>query len=296
MLNLKFEQVRAFLYAARGGANAKAANALNLTQPAITARIKNLEKVLGVELFNREDGARRLSKHGQRLLDHAIKLEHLIGQIERDVANPAATGGHLRLGLAESIAQSWMSAMILDLHASLPGLDIELQVDISPRIHEALCNRQIDLAIALGTSPDPQVSSLPLPPIPLNWYCAATDPAEDPEAARRLFGKPVITCARNTLPYRQMRDDVWTRVGRDVSLFPSSSLPSAARMVAAGIGVAALPSILVEAEERAGTIRRFDPQWQPAPLCFSVNYIADPADPVVEQAARIAMRNAPVQA
>jgi DNA-binding transcriptional LysR family regulator len=290
MLNLKFEQVRAFLHASRGGGNTNAANALHLTQPAITARIKNLELLLGTELFDRDDGARRLSKRGELMLEYADQLEHLVNQIERNVADPAGIEGYLRIGVSETIAQYWMSTLIKELHATFPKIQIELQVDISPRLHDALCGREIDLIIALGTSPDQQVKLLPLPPVTLNWYTSSKDPVQDASAARALFNKPVITYPRKTRPYQEMRDAVWQKLGRDVSLLPSSSLPSSMRLVAAGVGVAAFPAFLTTEEERNGTICRFDPQWCPHPLNFGVHYINDPSDPMVERVAKIASR------
>lgn len=290
MINLKFEHVRAFLHVARDRGNKRAANALNLTQPAITARIKNLEMALGTELFDRTEGRRRLSKRGELLLDYADKLEHLVSQIERDVAHAEGIKHFLRIGVAETIAQSWMPRLILELKQLYPKLSIELVVDISSRLLEPLADREIDIAIANGTSPDGRVQRWPLPPVPLHWYTSATDPVEDVLQACTFFGKPVITYPKNTEPYQRMKSSVWSRVGQHIPIFPSSSIPSAIKLVVAGVGVSAFPPRLAEAAIREGRIVAFDPGWSPCPLEFAIHYVNDPASPIVERVAEIARR------
>ncbi len=54
-MNFTLDQLRAFLAVAETGGVRKAADALNLTQPAVTARVKALEDAVGEELFDRAD-------------------------------------------------------------------------------------------------------------------------------------------------------------------------------------------------------------------------------------------------
>ena len=164
-----------------------------------------------------------------------------------------------------------------------PNLEIESLVDISPRLLEMLDNCEVDIAIAHGTTGDQRMNHVPLPPIEMVWFTAGTDPVDDPDAARAFFDKPVITYPRNTVPFRQMREAVWSRVGSDVPLFPFSSLPSALQMVATGVGVAAFPVHVSARMEQDGAIKRFDPGWSPDSLDFSIHYLADPIDPIAEK-------------
>lgn len=296
MLNLKFEQVRAFLHVARSGGNKRAANALYLTQPAITARIQNLENLLGAPLFDRSDGTRRLSKKGEILLRYAEKLEHLVSQIETDVAEADGAASFLRIGISETLAQGWIPKFVFALRKAQPTLCIELEVNISSILIERLANREIDIAFAHGTSPDPQFRKIPLPSIELDWYTCCSDPVDDPQAASDMFGKPVITFPRDTEPYREMKSGIWKKVGEHVPLFPSSSLAATIQLVAAGVGVAAIPRFMADGPLKDGTIKPFDPQWRASPLCFAIHALADPADPMAERAAVMAMKVATMDA
>ena len=89
MSRLNFEQLRTFLTVERIGSVVRAAQILNVTQPAVTARIKNLEAALGAELFERSSTGLKLTKHGELLLAHAERLEHVADKIEQDIVDPA---------------------------------------------------------------------------------------------------------------------------------------------------------------------------------------------------------------
>lgn len=287
MIRLNLEQLRTFLVVVRSGGVVRAAQALNVTQPAVTARLRNLEQTLGTAIFDRTEGANRLTKRGELLLTYALRLETLANQIERDIVDPEGVEGHLRIGASETIAQSWMPEFITALYQRFPGLQIEFNVDVSVNLRNALLAREIDLAFLLGPVSEYSVDNLALPGFDLEWYTAQGDDPASPAAAQ-LFNKPVITYARNTRPFRELRDAVHARVGPDVPIFPSSSLSAAMRLVSSGLGVAALPRVLAEPVEGSGSLQRFDPGWRPAPLHFTASWIADPPSHTIASAASLA--------
>ena len=78
-MRFTLDQLRTLVVVARTGGVHKAAQEMHLTQPAITARIRNLEQSLGVELFDRK-AAMRLTKSGRALVSYAeqyLKLNDL---------------------------------------------------------------------------------------------------------------------------------------------------------------------------------------------------------------------------
>lgn len=283
MTRLNLEQLRTFLAVVRQGGVRRAAAALNVTQPAVTTRIRNLEEQLGCALFDRSGGGMRLTRRGELLVSHAEQFERLTERVERDLVDPDGVEGRLRIGVSETIAQSWLPDLIARLHERYPRLEIEFNVDISLALRAGLLSRQIDLAILLGPISDYSVDNIELPGFDLAWYVAASAP--DSEAHLR---RPVLTYARNTRPYRELKEALHERVGPDVPIFPSSSLSACFRLVGANLGVAALPRALARDYLKAGTIREFDPGWVPPPLRFSASYLGEPRSHVVETAAKTA--------
>lgn len=284
---LNLDQMIAFLTVVRLGSISKAAHALNLTQPAVTTRIRNLETGLRAELFERRSTGIVLTKRGGLLVRHAEQIEQLSELIVADVMDPEGIDGHLRLGVSETIAQTWLPEFVTVLHRSFPGIEVEINVDISLNLREDLLNREIDLAVLLGPISEFTVENIDLPFFELAWYRASSEALEH-RKSENLFTLPVITYARNTRPFRELKAALLERIGPNVSLFPSSSLSACFRLVEAGLGVAALPKLMGQRFVTEGRIQEFDPGWIPNPLRFTASYIAEPRSHMVETAAQMA--------
>ena len=287
MTRFTLDQIRTFLAVVRLGGMHPAAGTLGLTQPAITARIKNLEAALSCALFERTPTGMKLTKRGELLVAHAEKFEHLIELVHRDVIDPAGLEGRLRIGASETIAACWLPDLVSRLHGIYPKLEIDLKVDVSQDLREALVNREIDLAILLGPISEYSVDNLALPGFDLAWYAAAdaARPGDEADYLRR----PVMSYARNTRPFRELKEKLFERVGPDASLFPSSSLSACFRLVEADIGIAALPRALGQQHVAEGRLREFDPGWTPNPLVFTASYLREPKSQLTETAAALAL-------
>lgn len=287
MSRFTIEQMRTFLTVVRLGGTHRAAAALGLTQPAVTARIKNLEAALSCEVFDRTSGGMKLTKRGELLVAHAERFEHLVELVQRDVIDPSGLEGRLRIGASETVAECWLPDLVSRLHERFPRVEIELKVDVSSDLREALLNREIDLAILLGPISEYSVENMMLPGFDLAWYTASSSALPQDEAD--YLHRPVLSYARNTRPFRELKERLFEKVGPEASLFPSSSLSACFRLVEADMGVAALPRALGDQYVSAGLIREFDPGWRPSPLQFTASYLSDPKSHLSETAAKLAL-------
>lgn len=290
MSRLNLDHLRTFLAVTRLEGVRKAADGLNLTQPAVTARIRNLEETLGTELFDRSRGGIRLTERGERLVAYAERFEHLVELVERDVAGPGGVQGRLRLGVSETIAQCWLPAFISVLHARYPKLEIEFNVDISINLRAELLDRRLDLAILLGPVSEYSINNIALPGFDLAWYASANAPVSSSPIDH--LRRPILAYARHTRPYRELKELLAERVGPEISVFPSSSLSACFRLVEADLGVAALPRAIGREMAARGAIREFDPGWTPPPLLFTASYSGEPKRQVLETAAALALQTA----
>ncbi len=271
----------------RHGGVRRAAEHIHITQPAVTARIRKLEKSLSVQLFERSSTGMVLTRRGNALMKYAEQYLQLSELIQRDVVEPGGIEMQLRVGVSETIVQSWLPDFVSRLRAVYPNLDIDISVDISVNLREALLTRSLDLAILMGPVSEFSVDNVELPEFPLRWYCAAG--AELPNEIDQVFrDNPIVTYARNTRPYRELKTELFNRFGPDISFIPSSSLSACFRIVAAGLGVAALPVALAAAQIKVGAVREFEPGWRPAALRFTASWMGDPHSFVIERAAHIA--------
>ncbi len=288
MRSLNLDQITAFLAVVRLGGVHRASQVLNLTQPAVTARIKKLEETLGAPLFERLPTGLRPTKRGEMLLGYAEQFERLFDRVEANIVSRDGIDTVLRLGVSETIVQCWLPDLVSALHKIYPRLQVEINVDISLNLRSALLGREIDMAMLLGPVSDYAVDNVELPGFELAWYAAADTQASSGDDADLPREKPIITYARHTRPYRELKTLLFEHVGLDTPLFPSSSLSACLRLVEAGLGVAALPKALGGPLLKSGRIRTFDPGWRPADLRFTASYIGDPRSHIVETAAKMA--------
>jgi DNA-binding transcriptional LysR family regulator len=292
MSRLNIEQLHTFLEVVRLGGVRRAAQSLNVSQPAVSSRIKSLEDSLAVELFYRSSGGLTLTKRGEMLIRYAEQFEHLREQVTANIIAPDAIEQQLRLGVAETVAQSWLPDFVSALHQRFPKVEIEIDVDVSTNLRERLLDREIDLAILLGPVSEATIANIMLPVFDMAWYVAAETTGPDGDDASLIGSHPVITFARNTRPHRELKRALFERMGPAAQIFTSSSLSACFRLVEAGLGVAALPQILGRDLVARGALRTFDPGWLPSPLQFTASYLGDPKSHVAEIAAQLALATA----
>ena len=279
-------QLETFLSVVRCGGIGKAAEQLNLTQPAVTTRIRNLEYSVSAPLFERTTQGLKLTKRGEMLLTYAERFLHLSELVERDVVDPKGLDRRFRLGVSETIAQSWLPEFIESMNEEFPKLSVEINVDISTALRNSLLNRDIDLAFMLGPVSEFSIDNIALPEFELSWYASKDLDREDAQKLNR----PIASYARNTRPYRELKSSLFEKVGPETVIYPSSSLSACFRLVEAGLCVAALPKALAKPYLEKGSIYEFDPGWVPNSLRFTASYIGDPKSHLTETAAKIALQ------
>ena len=159
---MTFEQLKTFLWVARLGGFRKASERIHLSQPAVSNRISSLESELQVKLFERSTGEIVLTKYGQQLLTYAEQIFFIEEEIKQNVANPTHTEGLIRIGASETVAQSWLPDFIEQLNLIYPRVNLDLTVDISVNLRDALLDRRIDLAFLMGPISEFSVTNIAL--------------------------------------------------------------------------------------------------------------------------------------
>ncbi|MDC0610823.1 LysR family transcriptional regulator [Vibrio sp.] len=283
---MTFEQLKTFLRVVKLGGIRKAALEMNITQPAISTRITTLEEELGVLLLNRQKSGVTPTKEGLLLMAHAEKIEANIAQIKTDLTPTDEVVGVLRIGVAETIARSWLSGFLADIRKTYPKLVVELSVDVSHNLRELLLNKQMDMVVLMGPLPEGNVENLMLPPFELAWYCASSIDVCD------IQSYPIISFPRLSRPYQELMSELLERYGDTGQIFSSTTLSTSLEMVSSGIGVGIVPVCLARPLVKAGKIKTFDPGWKLSDLQFTASYLNDPKDHLVSQIAKFAADNA----
>lgn len=152
-------RLKVFDTVARRMSFTKAANELNITQPAISKQIKELEQQLGAKLFERNGTKISISESGEILQKYTAKLFDLYRALEFDInAINDKLKGTITIGASTTIAQYILAPVIADFKSLYKDIEILLTIDNSETITALLLEQKIDLAIVEGETKDPSVS------------------------------------------------------------------------------------------------------------------------------------------
>ncbi|MCV3206907.1 LysR substrate-binding domain-containing protein [Mesorhizobium sp. YC-39] len=146
--------IRTFVTVADRASMTAAANALHLTQGAVSQQIKRLEEVLGCGLFERDRRGLRLTRAGERLLGKAKRLLALNDEIWAEM-NGNAVAGEIRIGVPYDLVGTLLAPVLKTYAEIYPQVEISLVCASSPELAAALAAGTIDLAVIeerVGTS------------------------------------------------------------------------------------------------------------------------------------------------
>jgi DNA-binding transcriptional LysR family regulator len=150
---LSLRQLTVFLQAARQMSFARAAEALHLTQPAISMQIRQLEDALGLPLFERVGKKLALTQAGELLRHHAARV---IGELQdAGQALDALKGlraGHTRVGLV-STATYFAPKLLAQFAKRHPQVEIQFVTGNRETLIHALRDNEIDFAV-MGRPPE----------------------------------------------------------------------------------------------------------------------------------------------
>ncbi|MFC4279153.1 LysR family transcriptional regulator [Achromobacter aloeverae] len=161
---MEIYQIRAFIKVARLGNVTRAADALSLTQPAVTAQIKALEQSLGVALFDRSGGRLVLAKAGEALLETAEQLVALGNQLKS--AAQALQGelhGVLELGVpSEQPDFLRLGELAATVTRQLPLVELKTHVMPTESLAEQVASGRLAAALTVAAAPPRGVQWMPL--------------------------------------------------------------------------------------------------------------------------------------
>lgn len=152
---MEFRQLQHFLAAAQHGSLHAAADAVAISQPALTKSIRRLETALGVRLFERHVRGVRLTVFGEALLLHARSLEAERRHTDETMRElRSTTSGLVRLGAGPSMSASLLPGLTARLMEQGPAIRLHIRSGLNDSLLAALQAGEIDFAIT-GMPADP---------------------------------------------------------------------------------------------------------------------------------------------
>ena len=284
-----FKAIETFLWVVTLGSFRGAAQRLNTTQPAISQRIAQLEQELGVKLLQRDHRAVSPTPSGRQMLTYAEKLIRLRAEMLAVVGDPCSMRGVLRLGVAETIVHTWLSQLIKSVNNAYPNLSLEIEVDITPNLRARLLAQEIDLAFLLGPPSAPNVRSRVLSHYPIGFLASPSlGLGSGKLTVEELARFPIITFPRKTQPYEVVRSLFNRPELPPIRLHASASLATVIHMAIEGLGIAVIPTAIVENELASGRLQSLHTDLHVPPLTFSASWLSSADTIAIERIADLA--------
>ncbi|HTE94727.1 MAG TPA: LysR family transcriptional regulator [Bradyrhizobium sp.] len=284
-----FKSIETFLWVVTLGSFRGAAQRLNTTQPAISQRIAQLEREMGVKLLNRDHRVASPTTSGRQLMVYAEKLIGLRSEMMAAVGDRSAMRGVMRLGVAETIVHTWLSRLIKSVNTAYPNLSLEIEVDITPNLSARLLAQEIELAFVLGPLSISSVRNRPLCDYPIGFLASPSlGLGNGPLTVHDLAKFPIITFPRKTQPYEIVRSLFNRPDLPPIRLHASASLATVIHMAIEGLGIAVIPTAIVENELADGRLQLLATDLKISPLTFSASWLASPDTVAVELVAGLA--------
>ncbi|MFC4123391.1 LysR family transcriptional regulator [Nocardia rhizosphaerae] len=253
---MELRQLRYFVTVVDEGGFTRAADRLHLTQPGLSAQIRQLERELGQRLLDR--GARTVTptEVGAAVLTHAraaLAATDLIGETVQEFSG--LLRGQVRIGVISGAATEEfdVAAVLAEFHRDHPGVGISLTEDTAERMLAAVERGDLDLALVglTGAAPRPGIGLevvLETPVVAAVARAAAAHPAESAGtiglaalAERRLICLPAGTGLRGVFERSCAAQGFTPNIA-----FEAAAPPLLLQLAAHGLGTAIVPALTAE--------------------------------------------------
>jgi len=263
-MSINLHQLKLFHAVARSGSFSRAAAELSISQPSVSIQVGELERQLGVDLFEQAGKSIRLTEAGRTLDDYARQILALVEETRRAIDEvKGMQRGRLRVGATPTPGTYVLPGLLGRFKERHPRLEIGLQIDGPRRIQEMVLRHELDLGVVAQRVTFPDLVKVPMATdemvlvvSPAHRFAAASSLGAGPGVnLADLSGEPFILRERGS-ENRETVDDALHRAG--VHITPVMELDGAEMVkqaVAANLGVSILSRCAIALEMTAGLLR-----------------------------------------
>ncbi len=222
-----------------------AAEALNVSQPSLSAQIAQVEEELGIRIFERGRAGVELTPKGAELVRRAERILREMQDLRRAMTSDLPFAGRLRLGVLPSIGPYLLPQVVREIHRRQPDLRVVLREESTRDLEAGLKSGRFDLVISTPED-HPNTIQHRLFNETL-WVAVATDDplavATGPVTAPDLTGRQFLTLD----PGHRLSRIAFALAAECGGLvsdeYAGTSLDSILLMAASGLGIAILPDL-----------------------------------------------------
>lgn len=245
-MNLNLQQLQCFSTLAHTCNFRRAAEALGISQPALSRTIKAVEEVIGARLFDRDTRRVEITPTGKELLPIATRiLENFQSSLSELSEFLDGRSGHVTVAALPSIGVALLPLAIQQFRKTSPGVEISLVEGAADRLREAVDVGRVDFALSVRPEGREPLHFRHLFDDPFVLVCRKDHAFAERTCAdwSDFAAHPFIASARSS-SIRPITDAAFVQKGLDVrSVLEFPSIAICGALVSAGLGITALPRL-----------------------------------------------------
>ncbi|WP_129359564.1 MULTISPECIES: LysR family transcriptional regulator [Micrococcaceae] len=254
MESLSIPLLRTFVMICRLGTFSAAAEALDISQPAVSLRVRQLENLASATLFDRHGNTVVLSTEGVSLLSYAERALQAIDSLNSYLEDKQPWTGLLRIGSSELFSMTGLPGVLQALESEHPTLKTNLTVRASTFLMKALERGELDAAFVSDPDPTADCVLLELATTGLEIISNGHIGLPDVVTPKDLAGYQTLLNPRpsaiNTIVADWLSpEDGWSETNT------CDSIPVTMRLVRDGIGAGVIPHCMTSTEDTPGIVR-----------------------------------------
>jgi DNA-binding transcriptional LysR family regulator len=263
MRGLNLDQLSTFAQVIELGGFSAAAQRLNLSQPAVSLQVRQLERRLGVRLVERVGRRATATAAGLDLLAHARRIESAVADAAEAMAvHAGGTVGRVRIGTGGTACIYLLPPIVRVLRQRFPSLEIVVSTGNTPDVLKGIEANAVDVGLVTLPAEGRMLQMTPVLDDEFVAIFPAGDAPAGPVTAAVLAARSIVLYEPGA--HTRYIVDEWALRG-GAALKPVSELGSVEaikELVAAGLGCSVLPKMALPPQQVAGRldVRRLSPR------------------------------------
>ena len=252
-----------FIEVAELGSFTRAGEKLGYSQPTISFQIKQLEKEMGVPLFDRIGHTVNLTDAGRDALRYAQDICHMSQEMVLGTAGRREASGVLRLGMADSLCAPLIAGQFGKFRREYPKVSLQISTGDTGMLLEYLDHNEVDMVCTMDDHVyDPNYIIANEEAIPAHFIAAPENPLAAKQTVHidELLSQPFLLTEKG-MSYRRLMDEKLARNSREIQpVLETGRADLICSLVEENAGLAFLPDYVTEEGVRQGKLKRLNVQ------------------------------------
>ncbi|GFM81859.1 LysR family transcriptional regulator [Pseudomonas cichorii] len=249
MRRLNLNHLHTFSLVITHGSFSAAAERLNLTQPAVSLQVRQLEEHLNLRLIERVGKRIKPTSAGSTLLEHASRIDAVVEEAMLELSSHAhGIAGQIAIGTGATACIHLLPPMLQNLRRSFPDLDVRVSTGNTDGILKAVEENRLDLALVTLPASGRSLEVTPLLEDEfVAIFASQQDPLPEAFTPQALSDYPLVVFEAGSST-RLLINEWYLQAGiRIKPVMELGSIEAIKEMVAAGLGYSIVPRMSVAA-------------------------------------------------